>query len=409
MEKKWRVKIERKKLLILGVTIVLIMALVSLAFGQESPKDVKTLQFGWLGSQTGWCSGLDVLNWQGAQLARDMVNERGGLTIKGQKYKLELLFEDCKCTTDGTVNSATKLVQDQNIKFIAGLAFWYAAAVKEICDPANVLRTIIFTCNTPGEIGADTPYNFLANDASFGQAIAVMDYLKKAYPKVKKVVIVTPDDGAIPYIIPTITTWLEQRGFTVVGKPISYPNEMTDFSPIAAQVVARKEADAIVMINGMTIHTGNILKGLRELGDNRLYAVSSPTVPKELLALSGKAAATNFVTIGPLPGAPGTPALTAEIDKRLTKKYGQAVQQQLMGFNSVWTMAYAINKAQSIDPVAVKEAWEKLDTIDTSFGRGSMGGLKTYGIRHAVDQPCPVYHIENGEPKFGAWMEVHTP
>jgi hypothetical protein len=26
-----------------------------------------------------------------------------------------------------------------------------------------------------------------------------------------------------------------------------------------------------------------------------------------------------------------------------------------------------------------------------------------------VDQPCPVYTIENGETKFGAWMEVHTP
>jgi ABC-type branched-subunit amino acid transport system substrate-binding protein len=398
----------RKKLFALSISMVVLLVLVGSAFGQQS-KDTKTLQFGWLGSQTGWCSGLDVLNWQGAQLARDMINEKGGLTIKGQKYKLELLFEDCKCTTDGTVNSATKLVQDQNIKFIAGLAFWYASAVKEICDPAKVLRTLIFTCNTPGEIGANEPYNFLANDASFGQALAVMDFIKKAYPKVKRLVIVTPDDGAIPYIIPQITKWIEERGFTVVGKPISYPNEMTDFSPIAAQVVARKDADGTIMINGMTIHTGNILKGIRELGDNRLYAVSSPTVPKELLALSGKAAASNFATIGPLPGAPGTPALTAEIDQRLTKTYGQAVQQQLMGFNSVWTMAYAINKAQSLDPAIVKAAWEKLDVIETSFGKGSMGGLKTYGIRHAVDQPCPVYTIENGETKFGAWMEVHTP
>jgi ABC-type branched-subunit amino acid transport system substrate-binding protein len=395
-----------KKLLALVVALVVIVS-VNTAFGQSTGG--KVVQFGWLGSQTGWCSGLDVLNWQGAQLARDIINERGGLTVKGQKYKLELLFEDCKCTTDGTVNSATKLVQDQNIKFIAGLAFWYSSAVKEICDPAKVLRTLIFTCNTPGELGADVPYNFLANDASFGQALAVMDYIKKAYPKVKRLIIVTPDDGAIPYIIPQITKWIEERGLTVVGKPISYPNEMTDFSPIAAQVVARKDADGVIMINGMTIHTGNILKGIRELGDNRLYAVSSPTVPKELLALAGKAAASNFVTIGPLPGAPGTPALTAEIDQRLTKKYGQAVQQQLMGFNSVWTMAYAINKAQSIDPVEVKTAWEKLDTIETAFGKGAMGGLKTYGQRHAVDQPCPVYSIENGEPKFGAWMEVHTP
>jgi ABC-type branched-subunit amino acid transport system substrate-binding protein len=395
----------RKKLLALGISMVVLLVLVGSAYGQQS-KDTKTLQFGWLGSQTGWCSGLDVLNWQGAQLARDMINEKGGLTIKGQTYKLELLFEECKCTTDGTVNSATKLVQDQNIKFIAGLAFWYAAAVKEICDPPKVLRTLVWSNNTPGEMG---PYNFLANDACLAEALAVMDYLKRAYPKVKKVVIVTPDDGAIPYVIPTITKWLEERGIAVVGKPVAFPNEMTDFGPIAAQLVAREEAEAILMINGMSIHTGNILKGVRELGDNRLFAVSTPTVPKELLALAGKAAASNFFTVGPLPGAPGTPAVTAEIEKRLTKKYDQAVFQQFLGFNAVWTMAYAINKAQSLDPVAVKEAWEKLDTIDTAFGKGSTGGLKTYGFKHAVDQVCPVYTIENGEPKFGAWMEVHTP
>ena len=393
-----------KKVLALVIGIVVVMASVNVAFSQE-----KTLQFGWLGSQTGWCSGLDTLNWQGAQLARDMINEKGGITIKGQKYKLELLFEDCKCTTDGTVNSATKLVQDKNIKFIAGLAFWYAAAVKEICDPAKVLRTLIFTCNTPGEIGADTPYNFLANDASFGQAIAMMDYLKKTYPKVKKVVLVTPDDGSIPYLIPTVTKWLQQRGIAVVGKLISYPNEMVDFSPVAAQIVADKEADAVFMVNGLPIHTGNILKGMRELGDNRVFGSSSPSNPKEIVALSGKAGASNFFTIGPVAGAPGTPAFTADLDKRLAKKYGQAILQQFMGFNAVWTMAYAINKAQSIDPLVVKATWEKLDTIDTAFGKGSMGGLKTYGVRHAVDQLCPVYRLENGEQKFGAWMDVHTP
>lgn len=396
-----------KKLLSLVAGIVVVLTSVSVAFSQQST-DTKILQIGWLGSQTGWCSTNDILNLQGGQLARDMINERGGLTIKGQKYKIELLNEDCKCTTDGTVAGATKLVEDQHIKFIGGFAFWYAAAIKEVCDPAKVIRTLQFTCNTPGEM-RDEPYNFLANNASYETALALMDYIKKTYPNIKKLVMITPDAGCQPYTIPPIRKWLEERGFTVVGKLILYPNQMTDFSPIAAQVVATKEADAIFMVNGLPIHSGNILRGLREQGDTRMYFVSSNNDPKELLRIAGKSAATGIFTIGPLPGAPGTPPLLTEINKRLIAKYGQAIMAQITGFNILWTMAYAIDKAQSLDTTTVKDTWENLKTVETAFGNGTMGGLKTYGAKHAVNHPCPIFKLENGEAKFVAWVETHTP
>ena len=174
-------------------------------------------------------------------------------------------------------------------------------------------------------------------------------------------------------------------------------------------MVAVKEADAIFMVNGLPIHQGNILRGLREQGDTRPLFVSSNSDPKELLNVAGKAAADGIFTIGPLPGAPGTPPLTAEVEKRLIAKYGKAIQAQITGFNILWTMAYAINKAQSLDTTTVKDVWEKLTTIDTAFGNGTMGGLKTYGNNHAVNHPCPIFKLENGEAKFAAWVDVHTP
>jgi branched-chain amino acid transport system substrate-binding protein len=291
MEKRWKVKIERKKLLILGVSIVLIMALFSMAFSQESTKsNVKTLQIGWSGSVTGWASIGGVLQWQGAQVARDIINEKGGITIKGQKYQIELVLEDDKSTTDGAVAAANRLVYDKKIKFMSGLALWLAAATKDICEPQKVLRTIIWTCNTPGEIGPDTPYTFLGNNATFEYALATMDYMKRSYPKVKNVTIVTPDDGAQPYLFPNITKWLEQRGISMVGDLIAYPNDMTDFSPIVQKLTASK-ADALMQVNGL----------------------------------------------------------------------------------------------------------------------GWMGGQKTYGIKHAVNHLCPILLLDNGQAKFGAWIEVHTP
>ena len=399
---------ERNKLLTFGIGIVAVFVLAASAVAQQS-QGMKTLQFGWLGSQTGWCSSADIECFQGAQVARDIINERGGLTIKGQKYKLELVTQDTKCTTDGTVSAATKMVEDQHIKFLAGLNFWYASAVKEICDPANVVRSLIFTCNSPGEMGPDTPYDFLANNGGFGNGLAVMNYMKQYYPQVKKVVVITPDAGCRPYTMPPVMKWLGDRGIAVVGKEIAFKNETTDYSPVAAQVAARKEADAIFMFNGLPIAAGNILKGMREQGDNRLFAwASGDDNPYEMLTLAGKAAANNVFGNGLVAGAANTPPLLAEMEKRVAK-YGHPVQQQANGFNSVWTMAYAINKAQSLDPVVVKETWEKLNVIETVFGNGSMGGLKMYGNKHGVDHPMSIFRLDNGELKFAAWVEVHTP
>jgi branched-chain amino acid transport system substrate-binding protein len=409
MEKKLRVKIERKKVLILGVSIVLIMALFNMSFGQESTKsNVKTLQIGWSGSVTGWASIGGVLQWQGAQVARDIINEKGGITIKGQKYQIELVLEDDKSTTDGAVAAANRLVYDKKIKFMSGLALWLAAATKDICEPAKVLRTIIWTCNTPGEIGSDTPYTFLGNNATFEYALATMDYMRRSYPKVKNVVIVTPDDGEQPYVFPNITKWLEQRGISIVGDLIAYPNDMTDFSPIVQKLTATK-ADAIMQVNGWVNVGGALLKGLRERGDNRLFAYSMGTHGDEIMAISGKAAATNFFTAGVVVGAPGTSPLLVEVEKRLLDKYKQLSQMSLNAFNCVWSMANAIQKAQSLDTTVVKDTWEKMDTIDTLYGVGWMGGQKTYGIKHAVNHLCPMLLLDNGQAKFGAWMEVHTP
>jgi hypothetical protein len=38
-----------------------------------------------------------------------------------------------------------------------------------------------------------------------------------------------------------------------------------------------------------------------------------------------------------------------------------------------------------------------------------MGGQKTYGIRHALSHPEPYQILDNGEAKFGKWVEVRVP
>ena len=123
-----------KKGLSLYIAVILVPALLALLFitpynATALAEEGKTLRIGVLVCLTGWFSTFDTLEWEEAQLARDMLNERGGITINGQKYAIELIAEDCKSTVDGVVAAANKLVYDHKVKFIAGPAAFFSAAV----------------------------------------------------------------------------------------------------------------------------------------------------------------------------------------------------------------------------------------------------------------------------------------
>jgi ABC-type branched-subunit amino acid transport system substrate-binding protein len=400
----------KRKLLTLVGSICLILVLVGLPFMATSAKAQapKTLRFGVLVCLTGWFSTFDVLEWEEAQLARDMLNERGGVTIKGQKYLIELVPEDCKSSADGVMAAANKLVYDHKVQFIAGPVAFFASASKEICEPNKVLRAIAFTTNTPGEFGTDTPYTFLCHNASIEHGIVGMESMKKVYPKVKSVDLVFPDDGQIPFTDPIIRKLLNERGFSVVGKTIGYPNEMVDFSPLSA-LLARSKADAVFMENGLPEASANFLKGIRELGSNKPLIAALSGNADDIRRIVGKEAATNFTLIGLMPGMPNTPPLMAEIVKRLFNKYGGQRAIHLQIFNSIWTMTKVIEAAQSLDTTVVRDKWEKMDTIENAYGIGHMGGQISYGIRHALSHPEPTSILDNGQVKFGMWVDVRTP
>jgi hypothetical protein len=69
----------------------------------------------------------------------------------------------------------------------------------------------------------------------------------------------------------------------------------------------------------------------------------------------------------------------------------------------------AIEAAQSFDPTDVKTAWEKMKSIETSYGTGHMGGLKAYGVNHLVVRPCPISGFIKGEVKLIKWYTPNFP
>ena len=373
------------------------------------PPQAKTLQIAYLAQLEGWASQGDVKSLQGGQIAADLYNKKGGLTLNGVNYKIELISEDGKSTADGCAAAARRLVFDKKIKFIAGSFVFLAGAAAPITEPAKVLRCLSWNVGTPEEIGPKLPYTFVGNASSLEGAIASAQYLKQFHPDIKTVAVVMPDDGVLPVLAPRVQKVLTDTGLTMVGGDIIlFPNDMIDFSPIVAKVVSRKP-DGLFQVNGYAPVVGSILKGIRESNWKGIYGVTLNASSKEVIAVSGKAAGTNFYTLSPVPGDPQMPALLNEINDITMQKYGDISGLYLAGFNAVWTMLKAIEAAKSLDTTVVRDVWEKLDTIDTCYGTGWMGGLQTYGIRRAVTHKIPIEYVDQTQKSTGTWIEVRTP
>jgi hypothetical protein len=53
---------------------------------------------------------MDAVEEKNLKIVEQMLNERGGITVQGQKYNIQLVGEDGNSTLDGVSAAATKLV-----------------------------------------------------------------------------------------------------------------------------------------------------------------------------------------------------------------------------------------------------------------------------------------------------------
>lgn len=385
------------------VVILAVLFLVTICFESTEAAEAQTLKIGGLFGLTGFFSGFDQVQAQEAQITADIINEGGGIKVKGQPYNINLIAYDFKSTMDGVAAGANKLIFQDGVKFMIAPSAFFSPPTKDIAESNKVIRGETFITGTPQELSAGMSYTFLCHNSAFEHALWSIKYLKQAYPKVKSVAWLHPDDGNQAYVFEKEKVYLTQAGYSVVGDMITFANETADFSPIATKIVAAKP-DAIFMANGTPPHAGNLLKAVRQLGSDLPFVYAGDTAPTDIIAIAGANAANNFFAPGTYKGAPNTPPLMQKIIDRIYAKHGER-SIHMQAINVLYAFKQAIEKADSLDTTVVKNAWEKMDTMEFPMGKAKLGGLKTYGIKHAYSHPDEIWTLVNGKPVFGAWVD----
>lgn len=383
---------------LVSIVVLASMFMFSAWSTEAAAAQTKTLKIGMIACLSGFFAANDVPGAHEAQMTAAMINEKGGIKVKGQTYKLEVIIEDAKSTLDGVTAAANSLVFGKKVNLILGPAGFFSAASSPVTTPNKVLNIISFSTGQPGELDKTTPYTFQAYDgtaASFGAGVS---YVKKHFSNIKKVAIVTADDGSAPYLKPVFQKTLQSAGMTMAGDPVLFPNETQDFSPIAAKLNAIKDADAIGVGLALPNHVGAMVKGLRELGNKKLVFMGVVCPFSVVAQIAGPEAAKNVLLSSITPNDPGNPPLMNAISKRLIAKYGANTPVYLQSANSLWVLKQVIEAAQSVEPDAIKAKWESMGKVETFFGTGIICGDETTGIKHhVVTHPLPFQTLKNGK------------
>jgi branched-chain amino acid transport system substrate-binding protein len=403
---------KRKGLLMLFGVILIAAILTASPFMLAPVKSAPatgadTLKIGAIVSKVGFASASETLIWNGIQLFEGWVNEKGGIKIKGQPYRIQFVAEDGQSSAEGAVAAATKLVHDDGVKFIIGPVMpFMVVASGTVTEPAKVLRVVLYNCKTPAEYGPKTPYTFIANDCTIDFTTPDLQFLKEKFPNVKNVGVLTPDDGAPPYLEPIVKQKGKAEGLNILPF-VTWPLDATDFTPYVVKALANKP-DAIFLINGWPIHMGAMLKAARELGfTGPMFGCHED--PYDIATVAGPNPSTNFYVHNLQVDSPAMTPMIKEIMKLGQTKYGRQSPTYVWAWNAAYCLTQAIEKAQSLDPTVVKNTWEKMKSIDTAYGPGRIGGMKTYGINHNVSYKTPFTSLKDGKVVWVEWRKVPLP
>jgi branched-chain amino acid transport system substrate-binding protein len=372
----------------------------------EEVEETGTLKIGALMSLTGFASASETLIWEGVQLYEDWINDEGGIEVDGVTYTIEFVVEDGESSAEGAIAAATALIDVHEVDFIVGTVMpFMVTASGTVTEPAGVIRIAYYNCFMPDEYGPDTPYTFICNDTTVDYMTPNMLYMSQYYPDLSKISVLTPDDGAPPYLMPLFEDKLAEVGGLELVEWVNWPLDTTDFVPLVSDAL-EEDPDALYLINGWPIHMGAMLKAAREAGfEGPVFACHED--PYDILEVAGVAASDEFYTHNIVPDHPAMTPMIKEINRRSEDAYGRLSPTYVWGFNAPYVLIQAIEAADSVDPAVVRDFWEEeIDIIDTVYGDGSMCGSDIWGIGQSVCYPMPWAGLEDGEVVWLGWGVV---
>jgi branched-chain amino acid transport system substrate-binding protein len=406
------------------LTILLIVALAVLPVFGAALAAEKTLVIGGIAFLTGPAAAGGMATKAGWELAVDKINDAGGLKIGNDTYKVKLIVEDDAMSLDQASTAATKLIQKDGAKFIVGpLIDAFKNAMYPITSQAGVLLACVDTCNASRaityegntDVSKDRPLYIRAHWANDEVTPYLLAYLKAHYPKAKKVAVCGVTEACTVGIYNWLKGELAKKGLERVGALEQMAPDTADYTPPVTRLLSAKP-DAIFVAVGTPMTWGFVLKAARELGfKGPIFCATHLDVEFTNMVAGGKNTDIFGVGITLKDMAPLSQAMKDAHKSYVAHGYPEKDEISdvyLVGYNGMWVLLQAIQKAQSFDAATVVKAYEKLTkpgSLQTLWGPAYVGGLKSTGVNRVLNEPYWIDACMHGVSKNVQHIFVKVP
>jgi branched-chain amino acid transport system substrate-binding protein len=248
----------------LTATLAVVLTLVGLSADVRAQADGPPIRIGYAISRTGpFAPGAQVTQEPNYILWAEQVNAAGGLSVKGQKRKIELIGYDDRSEVETIVRTVEKLMTVDKVDLI--LPPWGSTANFAMAPLANRhgYPVVAPTALSMKLIDMKLPYFFAMLPQPYVLMQAAADML--AAKGVKTVAVVYMDDLFGLENMAAFEPAVKAKGIEIVEKK-SYPLGVKDLSPVL-RAIKDKNPDAFV---GLTYPPDTILasKQSKEIGFN---------------------------------------------------------------------------------------------------------------------------------------------
>src|SRR5438309_283749 len=354
----------------------------------------ETVRIGLIYDLTGpFAAGGSVASSIGAQIAIDVVHEKGGI---GGKYKISPIAADSQSKADVAINEVERLIGQEKVDIVDGVfASAHAVPLSAKLEQQKKILWITTAVSTAVFKDKNLRYVFRAQIHSdqYGQAFAgfLAEHAKAKLgvePKDLKVALLHEDGPYGVGVAAADEAYSKEAGLQVVLKE-GYSAAAPDLSVLVTKI-KRSRADVIS-------HAGynpDITLCLRQARENglhfkMLFGAGAGYSQLDKLRASFGADIDNFCNIDPVPAqlldpsklAPGIGDLTKIMVTRYKEKTGatDVPPHCSMGFNQTWILLNSVlpvakEKYGSFDPDAIRKA-----ALDVDIPPG--GTIQGYGVK----------------------------
>jgi branched-chain amino acid transport system substrate-binding protein len=343
---------------------------VKIGVGQPLTGNLKTL-------------GQDLLN--GAQMAVDEINAAGGVRIKGNHVKLEIVSADDQANPEAGKAAAAQLVNAGVVAAIAHLNSGVSIAAAPIYAEAKVPQLAISTKPEYTQQGVPTTLRLVANDAL--QSRAMGDYAAQLTGASNFAVV----DDNTPYgkgLADTAAKAIGERGKQIVVRQ-SLDDKVTEFPGLVAELAKTNTDVVVTTLSDFQVEA--LIQQMSQAGLSKIRILGGDTIKTDKLAKVAGLVQAIYAT-SPIIEAREFPAGKPFLAKFNARFKSDPVYGAHYAYDAVYLLADALSRNGSVDKVKLLE---RLKTIDgnspvTASMRFREDGEQRYGA-------ISVYQLRKGQ------------